>query len=70
MTQSTFDHAPGDIPVAEEGASSGLLVYTIGLLLAIALNRPIRFVGFYRTCIFVPFVASAAATGKIGRAHV
>jgi len=35
----------------------------IGLLLAIALNQPIRLIGFYRTCIFVPFVASAAATG-------
>ena len=35
----------------------------LGLLVAIALNQPIRFVGFYRTCIFVPFVVSAAATG-------
>ncbi|MFN0284250.1 MAG: carbohydrate ABC transporter permease [Kineosporiaceae bacterium] len=35
----------------------------LGLLLAVALNQPIRFVGLYRTCIFVPFVASAAATG-------
>ncbi|GAA1666013.1 sugar ABC transporter permease [Fodinicola feengrottensis] len=38
----------------------------LGLLLAVALNRPIRFVGFYRTCIFVPFVASAVATGILG----
>ena len=37
MSQSTFDHAPGDIP-ASEGRSSGLLVYTIGLLLALALT--------------------------------
>ena len=35
----------------------------LGLLIAIALNQPIKFIGFYRTCIFVPFVASAAATG-------
>lgn len=35
----------------------------IGLLLALALNQRIRFNWFYRTCIFVPFVASAAATG-------
>jgi multiple sugar transport system permease protein len=35
----------------------------IGLLIAMALNQPIRLIGFYRTCIFVPFVASAAATG-------
>jgi multiple sugar transport system permease protein len=34
-----------------------------GLLLAVALNRELRFQWFYRTCIFVPFVASAAATG-------
>ena len=34
-----------------------------GILLAVALNRQIRFQWFYRTCIFVPFVASAAATG-------
>jgi multiple sugar transport system permease protein len=34
-----------------------------GVLLAVALNRPLRFQWFYRTCIFVPFVASAAATG-------
>jgi multiple sugar transport system permease protein len=35
----------------------------LGLLIAMALNQPIRFIGFYRTCVFVPFVASAAATG-------
>jgi len=34
-----------------------------GMLLAIALNRKIRLIGFYRTCIFVPYVASAASTG-------
>ncbi len=38
----------------------------LGIVLAVALNRPIRFVWFYRTCIFVPFVASAAATGILG----
>jgi multiple sugar transport system permease protein len=35
----------------------------IGLLVAIALSQRIRLITFYRTCIFVPFVASAAATG-------
>lgn len=35
----------------------------LGLLLATALNRRIRFIGFYRTAVFVPFVVSAAATG-------
>jgi multiple sugar transport system permease protein len=35
----------------------------LGMLIAVALNQPIRLIGFYRTCIFVPYVASAAATG-------
>ena len=35
----------------------------LGMLIAVALNRSIKFVAFYRTCIFVPYVASAAATG-------
>jgi multiple sugar transport system permease protein len=35
----------------------------LGMLVATALNQRIRFIGFYRTCIFVPYVASAAATG-------
>ncbi|RBQ15740.1 sugar ABC transporter permease [Spongiactinospora rosea] len=35
----------------------------LGVLLAVALNRRIRFLAFYRTCVFVPFVTSAAATG-------
>jgi multiple sugar transport system permease protein len=36
-----------------------------GLSLAIALNRRIRFIGLYRTMIFVPFVTSAAAQGVL-----
>ena len=36
-----------------------------GLLLAVALNRRIRFIGLYRTAIFVPYVASAAVTGLL-----
>src|SRR3954468_10434734 len=35
----------------------------LGVIIAIALNQKIRLIGFYRTCIFVPYVASAAATG-------
>lgn len=35
----------------------------LGLVVAIALSQNIRLIRFYRTCIFVPFVASAAATG-------
>jgi len=35
----------------------------LGLIVAIALSQPIALIRFYRTCIFVPFVASAAATG-------
>ena len=34
-----------------------------GLVVAIALSQPVRLIRFYRTCIFVPFVASSAATG-------
>ena len=36
-----------------------------GLLLAVALNRRIRFMGLYRTAIFVPYVASATVTGLL-----
>lgn len=35
----------------------------IGLVVAVALSQKIKLIAFYRTCIFVPFVASAAATG-------
>jgi multiple sugar transport system permease protein len=35
----------------------------LGMLIAVALNQKIRFIAFYRTCIFVPYVASSAATG-------
>jgi multiple sugar transport system permease protein len=37
----------------------------VGLFLAIALNRKIRLMSFYRTAIFVPFVVSAATTGVL-----
>lgn len=36
-----------------------------GMFLAVALNRKIRFMGLYRTLIFVPFVVSAATTGVL-----
>lgn len=36
-----------------------------GLGLAIMLNRRIRFIGIYRTLVFVPFVISAAAQGVL-----
>ncbi|MEV6033206.1 sugar ABC transporter permease [Nonomuraea sp. NPDC052116] len=58
---------------AELAASAGhTLLYTVlfvpgsvvlGLALALALNLKIRLIGFYRTCFFVPYVVSAAATG-------
>ncbi|NUR93342.1 MAG: sugar ABC transporter permease, partial [Nonomuraea sp.] len=53
-------------------AAGHTLVYTVlfvpgsvllGLALALALNLKIRLIGFYRTCFFVPYVVSAAATG-------
>ncbi|MCM2422786.1 carbohydrate ABC transporter permease [Streptomyces sp. RKAG293] len=39
----------------------------LGLFLASALNRKIRFIGFYRTAIFVPLVMSAAASGILAK---
>lgn len=38
-----------------------------GLALAVALNRPRRFVGVYRTIIFLPMVISMAVTGLFWR---
>ena len=41
MTDTHYDRAPGDVstlPDVEQGSSSGLLVYTIGLALAVALT--------------------------------
>lgn len=38
-----------------------------GLALAVALNRPRRFVGVYRTVIFLPMVISMAVTGLFWR---
>jgi multiple sugar transport system permease protein len=37
----------------------------LGLFLALALNRKIRFIGFYRTAILAPFIASVAAQGVL-----
>ncbi|OLE28001.1 MAG: ABC transporter permease [Catenulispora sp. 13_1_20CM_3_70_7] len=39
------------------------VVLVLGMLIATALNRRIRFIAFYRTALFVPMVVSAAATG-------
>lgn len=36
-----------------------------GLAIALALNRRIRFIGIYRTLVFVPFIMSAAAQGVL-----
>ena len=36
-----------------------------GLAIAMMLNRKIRFIGIYRTMIFVPFIMSAAAQGVL-----
>ena len=37
----------------------------LGLLLALGLNRRIRLIGFYRTAILAPFIASVAAQGVL-----
>lgn len=39
------------------------VVLVLGMFIAVALNRKIRFIAFYRTALFVPMVVSAAATG-------
>jgi multiple sugar transport system permease protein len=41
------------------------LSISCGLGLALLLNRKIRFIGIYRTLVFVPFVISAAAQGVL-----
>lgn len=41
------------------------LAIAAGLGLALLLNRDIRFIGFYRTLVFVPFVVSATAQGVL-----
>ncbi|MFE0019897.1 carbohydrate ABC transporter permease [Amycolatopsis sp. NPDC059021] len=41
------------------------LSIVFGLLLALALNRRIRFIGLYRTLFFVPFIISATAQGVL-----
>jgi cytochrome o ubiquinol oxidase subunit IV len=39
MTDTRYDRAPGDRPIfAEEGTPAGVLVYTIGLVLAVILT--------------------------------
>jgi len=39
------------------------VVLVLGVFIASALNRKIRFISFYRTALFIPLVVSAAATG-------
>ncbi|WP_435211332.1 carbohydrate ABC transporter permease [Streptomyces sp. bgisy034] len=41
------------------------LSIALGLMLALALNRRIRFTGLYRTLMFVPFVVSATSQGVL-----
>ena len=45
MTDTQYDRAPGDasaLPDVEQGTSSGVLVYTIELALAVILTAPCR----------------------------
>jgi multiple sugar transport system permease protein len=65
-----YERMAGDIDLLDAVKHTllftGLFVPTsilLGMVIAVALNRRIRLIAFYRTCIFVPFVASAAATG-------
>jgi cytochrome o ubiquinol oxidase operon protein cyoD len=48
MTDTQYDRAPGDasaLPDVEQGASSGVLVYTIGLALAVIFTAMSLWVG-------------------------
>lgn len=76
FSQAAFVGSQNFTQLAEDGEFWGSVrntgFYTVlfvpasvlaGLFLAVALNRRIRLIAFYRTAIFVPFVASAASTG-------
>jgi multiple sugar transport system permease protein len=66
-----------DALLKDEAARSAVLhtiIYTalfvpistgLGLFIAMALNRRIRFIGVYRTLIIAPFIASVAAQGVL-----
>ena len=56
MTDTHYDRAPGDTVDLEEGASSGALVYTIGLLIA-AILTAVSFWAANTSLLWAPGIA-------------
>ena len=72
MTEMRWDVAPGDRPAiraSEQGASSGFLVYTIGLLLAVILTVTSFWVA-NTTAIWAPGVPAGLAVLAIAQMGV
>ena len=72
MTEARWDVAPGDrpaIPASEQSASSGLLVYTIGLVLAAILTATSFWVA-NTTAIWAPGVPAGLAVLAIAQMGV
>ena len=72
MAETHWDVAPGDrprIPAAEQGTSSGLLVNTIGLLLAVILTITSFWVA-NTTALWAPGVAAGLAVLAIAQMGV
>ena len=72
MTDTRYDRAPGDRPTQttlEEDASSGLLIYTIGLILAVILTLTSFWVA-NTTLLWAPGVALGLAVLAIAQMGV
>jgi cytochrome o ubiquinol oxidase subunit IV len=72
MTDTRLDVAPGDrptTPAAEHGASSGVLVYTLGLLLAVILTMTSFWVA-NTSVLWAPGVAAGLAVLAIAQMGV
>ena len=72
MTETNLDVAPGErpsIPASEQTASSGLLVYTIGLLLALVLTGTSFWVA-NTSVLWTPGVPAGLAVLAIAQMHL
>jgi cytochrome o ubiquinol oxidase subunit IV len=72
MTDIRYDRAPGDRPTVaalEEGASSGIFIYTIGLVLAVILTLTSFWVA-NTTLIWAPGIALGLAVLAIAQMGV
>ena len=64
MTDTRYDRAPGDRPIVadiDEGTSSGVTVYTIGLVLAVVLTA----VSFWVANTLLLFLVLRRSTGAV-----